>query len=69
MTEAKEFCETCQRWLEHEVDYCPLFPDAQPPPAPGGPGEKWNECICLMHTCYQAPVKRHRKKAETHKDF
>lgn len=60
MTERKEFCETCQRWLEHEVIYCPLFPEALE--------EKWNECICLIHTCYQAPKRRSKKSAPTYKD-
>ena len=69
MTERKEFCETCQRWLEHEVDYCPLFPDAQPPRNAGRPGVKWTDCICLLHTCYTAPKRRSRKGAPTHKDF
>ncbi len=69
MTERKEFCETCQRWLEHEVGFCPLFPDAQPPRNAGKPGVKWTDCICLIHTCYQAPVKRRRKNAPTYKDF
>lgn len=67
MTEKKEFCENCQRWLEHEIGYCPLFPNKSPT-GPKETGKKWDECICLMHTCYQAPKRRSRKGAPTYRD-
>ena len=72
MTEPREFCETCQRWLEHVQRLCPLFPDVKPGNSdgygPGRPLKKWNICVCLIHTCYQAP-ERDRDTAPTYSDF
>lgn len=31
MIEARVFCNTCLRWLEHDQRYCPLFPEVEPP--------------------------------------
>ncbi|KKM65286.1 hypothetical protein LCGC14_1492840 [marine sediment metagenome] len=71
MTESREFCESCQRWLEHDQRMCPLFPDV----GPGtryGPGttplKKWTRCMCLVHTCYVAE-KCNRATAPTYRDF
>ena len=31
MTNNRVWCTSCQRWLAHDQDYCPLFPDVLPP--------------------------------------
>ena len=71
MTEPKEFCESCQRWLEHDQRYCPLFPDVKPPRrinlAFPFVGKKWAECVCLIHTCYEAP-RRDKAASSTYRD-
>ena len=82
MTEPKEFCESCQRWLEHDQRYCPLFPLAYGPMrklkhpihTPMGtdthgsaPIKKWKKCVCLVHTCYEAP-KRNKTTAPEYRD-
>ena len=75
MTEARVFCETCQRWLVHDKRYCPLFPDVKPPkeyvlfPQHGKPGKKWTKCCCLIHTCSQAEKVKDREKSSTYHDF
>ncbi len=73
ITEARIFCESCQRWLEHDQRMCPLFPDVDPGTKYGyGPGatpfKKWSGCACLVHTCYVAE-KRDKTTAPTYRDF
>lgn len=70
VVEPRVFCESCQQWLEHNQYYCPLFPDVNPPQQPWYTRvhTKWTECVCLVHTCYDAP-KRDKKDAPTYKDF
>ena len=57
MTKPKLFCEGCQRWLEHDQSYCPLFTNIAPPydSLMFEPGKKWTKCVCLVHTCSEAP--------------
>ena len=47
------WCVSCQRWLVHDKWYCPLFPDVNISP----PGKKWDKCVCLIHTCFEAEPK------------
>ncbi len=68
MTESREFCESCQRWLEHDQRFCPLFPKVRAVRR-GTILAKWAKCMCLVHTCYEAPVLRHRSDAPTYRDF
>ena len=70
MTEPREFCESCQRWLVHDQLYCPLFPDTLTAAMVylAAKRLKWDRCVCLVHTCYEAP-KRDRAEAPEYRDF
>lgn len=83
MTEPGEFCESCQRWLEHDRRHCPLFPMTYGPTrklkypihTPMGtdtygsaPIRKWKRCTCLEHACHEAE-KRDKAAAPACKDF
>ena len=87
MTEPRVFCDFCLRWLEHDQRYCPLFPLAYGPfrkmrtpiLTPMGldtheskPIKKWAECVCLVHTCFDARelgVEPDPENAPTYRDF
>ena len=59
------WCKRCLRWLEHDINYCPLFPKAEG-------FKKWSECCCLVHTCYDAKaagIKRDKRTKVTYRDF
>ena len=53
-------CQTCKQRLWHNKRYCPLFPDVVPPfhwtgfEAIRVQEHKWENCVCLIHTCYDA---------------
>ncbi len=71
MTESREFCESCQRWLEHDQRFCPLFPDVRAVRGYGSSKRtlpKWIKCACMIHTCYDAE-RRNPSMAPTYKDF
>lgn len=67
---ARVFCASCQRWLEHNQEYCPLFPAVAVKPRMWdlGSGEKWKECVCLVHTCFGAKKVKDRRTAATYRD-
>ena len=44
------YCPRCEKTLRHDKGYCPLFPEVEPPHG----HEKWSQCICLVHTCFDA---------------
>jgi RNA polymerase subunit RPABC4/transcription elongation factor Spt4 len=58
------WCERCQRWLQHDRERCPLFPQA-------AGVKKWSECVCLIHTCFDAvpAKKRSKRNAATYRDL
>ena len=64
MTDDRVFCDNCQQWLQHAQTYCPKFPSVSPPVD----RKKWEECVCLVHTCHRAPI-RGRDTAPTYRDF
>ena len=61
----KIWCKKCLQWLAHEIRYCPLFPKV-------AGTKRWDECVCLVHTCFDAKaagIKRSKKTAPTYTDF
>ena len=61
----KVWCKSCLQWLAHDLRYCPLFPKV-------AGVKKWDECVCTVHTCYDAGaagIKRDKRTAPTYSDF
>jgi RNA polymerase subunit RPABC4/transcription elongation factor Spt4 len=61
----RTWCDNCLQWLEHDVRYCPLFPEVFGI-------KKWRKCVCLVHSCDDAKaagVKRDKKSAPNYQDF
>lgn len=49
-------CSHCLKRLRHDMSFCPLFPEVEPPHG----CKKWDRCVCLVHTCYDAAALRRR---------
>jgi RNA polymerase subunit RPABC4/transcription elongation factor Spt4 len=61
----KIWCKRCLQWLVHDKQRCPLFPKV-------AAIKKWSECVCTVHTCYDAKatgIKRNKRSAPTYVDF
>lgn len=45
-------CDSCEKDLGGHHRYCPENPAR---------GHKWSECVCFVHTCYDAKALRAAK--------
>ena len=50
-------CDNCEKELGGHSIYCPKNP------AKDKDGHKWDECVCYVHTCYDAKALRAAKNA------
>jgi len=59
------WCDRCRQWLVHDKRRCPLF-------SPVAGVKKESECVCTIHTCYDAKalgIKDTKRTAPVYQDF
>lgn len=45
-------CEMCGKTLWHNQQYCPLMKKDEEALMTKRGETRWDECVCLIHTCY-----------------